>query len=86
MSEVLRAAGRGVAAARASWRASGASSRETRAQLEKERARLGTSYREELERLRDDVTRQVANEIKHLRELDRGARANVNAAEIVQDA
>jgi DNA mismatch repair protein MutS2 len=37
-------------------------------QLENERARLGTSYRDELERLRDDVSRQLANEIKNLRE------------------
>ena len=44
---------------------------EKTAQLEKERARLGTSYRDELERLRDDVTRQLSNEIKNLREMDR---------------
>jgi len=53
-------------------------------QLERERARLGTSYRDELERLRDDVTRQLANEIKNLRELDRNARASVDAKQIVQ--
>ena len=53
-------------------------------QLEKERARLGTTYREELERLRDDVARQLTNEIKNLRDLDRAARASVNAAEIVR--
>jgi DNA mismatch repair protein MutS2 len=56
---------------------------ESREKLEKERAKLGSSYREELERLRDDVTRQVAAELKHLRELDRDARANVKAQEIV---
>jgi DNA mismatch repair protein MutS2 len=56
---------------------------ESREKLEKERAKLGSSYREELERLRDDVTRQVAAEVKHLRELDRDARANVKAKEIV---
>src|SRR4029077_10228671 len=39
--------------------------------LDQERARLGGSYREELERLRDDVTRQVSAEIRNLRELDR---------------
>ncbi|HJW92468.1 MAG TPA: Smr/MutS family protein [Thermoanaerobaculia bacterium] len=44
---------------------------EKTAQLEKERASLGTSYRDELERLRDDVTRQLSNEIKILREKDR---------------
>lgn len=53
-------------------------------QLERERARLGTSYRDELERLRDDVTRQLSSELRHLRELDRSARASVNAAEVVQ--
>jgi DNA mismatch repair protein MutS2 len=55
-----------------------------RAKLEKERSRLGNSFREELDRLRDDVQRQVAAEIKNLRESDRNARANVNAAEIVR--
>ena len=57
---------------------------EKAAQLEKERARLGASYREELERLRDDVTRQLANEIKNLRDMDRAARASVNASEVVR--
>ena len=57
---------------------------ERSAQLEKERARLGASYREELERLRDDVTRQLANEIKNLRDMDRAARASVNASEVVR--
>jgi DNA mismatch repair protein MutS2 len=56
---------------------------ESREKLENERAKLGSSYREELERLRDDVARQVAAELKHLRELDRDARANVKAQEIV---
>ena len=55
-----------------------------RAKLEKERSRVGSSFREELDRLRDDVQRQVAAEIKNLRESDRNARANVNAAEIVR--
>ena len=50
----------------------------------KERSRVGSSFREELDRLRDDVQRQVAAEIKNLRESDRNARANVNAAEIVR--
>jgi DNA mismatch repair protein MutS2 len=52
--------------------------------LEKERTRLGTTYREELERLRDDVSRQVANEIKNLREMDRAARASLNANEVLR--
>src|SRR6185436_12056044 len=56
---------------------------ETRETLDKERAKLGSSYREELERLRDDVTRQVGAELKHLRELDRDARANLKAQEVV---
>jgi DNA mismatch repair protein MutS2 len=57
---------------------------ETRAALEKERAKLGSSYRDELERLRDDVSRQVANEIKNLREMDRSSRATLNAQNVVQ--
>ncbi|HEX8252457.1 MAG TPA: Smr/MutS family protein [Thermoanaerobaculia bacterium] len=52
--------------------------------LEKERLRLGTTYRDELERLRDDVSRQVTNEIKNLRELDRAARASLNANEVLR--
>jgi DNA mismatch repair protein MutS2 len=52
--------------------------------LEKERTRLGTTYREELERLRDDVSRQVANEIKNLRDLDKAARASINANEVLR--
>src|SRR3954454_19595340 len=56
---------------------------EKAAQLEKERAKLGTSYRDELERLRDDVTRQLANEIKNLRDMDRNARASVDAKQVV---
>ncbi|HEY2828547.1 MAG TPA: Smr/MutS family protein [Thermoanaerobaculia bacterium] len=58
---------------------------ETHAQLAKEKSRLGVTYREELERLRDDVTRQVSNEIKHLRDLDRSQRANVKAAEVLKN-
>jgi DNA mismatch repair protein MutS2 len=58
---------------------------ETRTQLEKEKSRLGATYRDELERLRDDVTRQVSNEIKHLRELDRSERANVKAVEVLKN-
>jgi len=51
--------------------------------LDQERARLGGSYREELERLRDDVTRQVSAEIRNLRELDRAGRASLNASQVV---
>jgi len=57
---------------------------EKASQLDKEKARLGVSYREELERLRDDVARQVTNEIRNLRELDRNARASIDAKQIVQ--
>jgi len=53
---------------------------EKSAQLEKERTTLGTKYREELDRLRDDVTRQLASEIKALRE----SRGTVNAPEVVK--
>jgi DNA mismatch repair protein MutS2 len=54
------------------------------AALEKERLRLGSTYREELERLRDDVARQVTNEIKTLRDMDRNARASVNANDVLR--
>ena len=57
---------------------------EKSAALEKERARLGTTYREELERLRDDVARQLAAEIKSLRDMDRAARASVNATDVIR--
>src|SRR5262249_34067731 len=56
----------------------------TREKLEAERAKLGSSYREELERLRDDVSRQGADEIKNPREMDRSARAKVSAQNVVQ--
>ena len=49
---------------------------ESREKLDREKARVGSSYREELERLRDDVSRQVSAEIKNLR-------ANANAREVV---
>lgn len=54
------------------------------AALEKERARLGVSYREELERLRDDVARQLTAELKSLRDMDRAARASVNANDVIR--
>lgn len=57
---------------------------EKAAALETERLRLGTTYREELERLRDDVTRQLTNEIKNLREMDRSARTSINASEVMR--
>ncbi len=57
---------------------------EKAAALEKERLRLGSTYREELERLRDDVTRQLTNEIKNLREMDRSARTSINASEVMR--
>jgi DNA mismatch repair protein MutS2 len=55
-----------------------------RGRLEQERAKLGGSFRQELDRLRDDVQRQVAAELKNLRESDRNTRASANAAEIVK--
>lgn len=48
--------------------------------LDNERSRVGSTYREELERLRDDVARQVTAEIQQLRQ---SARTNVNAREVV---
>jgi DNA mismatch repair protein MutS2 len=57
---------------------------EKTAALEKERTRVGASYREELERLRDDVTRQLSTEIKHLRDLDRSAREKLNPNEVLK--
>jgi DNA mismatch repair protein MutS2 len=49
-------------------------------ELDKERGKAGLSYREELERLRDDVSRQVAAELKQIRE---SSRTNVNAREVL---
>jgi DNA mismatch repair protein MutS2 len=57
---------------------------EAAARLEKERAKVGASFREELERVKDDVGRQLSNELKQLRESDRNARASVNAAEVIR--
>lgn len=58
--------------------------REKSEALEKERLRLGTTYREELERLRDDVSRQLSNEIRNLREMDRASRQSVNTGEVLR--
>jgi DNA mismatch repair protein MutS2 len=58
--------------------------REKSEALEKERLRLGTTYREELERLRDDVSRQLTNEIKNLRDMDRAARQSANPPQLLQ--
>ena len=48
----------------------------SRKKFDSERVRAGSAYREELERLRDDVSRQMAAEIKNLR-------ANTSAREVV---
>jgi DNA mismatch repair protein MutS2 len=57
---------------------------EAAAKLDAERAKVGSKYREELERLRDDVSRQLSNELKNLRELDRAARSSINAGQVVK--
>jgi len=57
---------------------------EAAAKLEKERSKVGASFREELERVKDDVSRQVTNELRQLRDADRNARASVNAAEVIR--
>ncbi len=49
----------------------------SREKFDRERAKLGSAYREELERLRDDVARQVSAEIKQLR-------ANANVREVIE--
>lgn len=48
--------------------------------LERELSRAGSSYREELERLRDDVSRQLSAEIENVRKSQR----QVHAAEVVR--
>jgi DNA mismatch repair protein MutS2 len=73
-----------LAALRGSLEADRTAMQEKAAALEKERTRLGTTYREELERLRDDVARQLTAELKSLREQDRAARASVNANEVLR--
>ena len=50
----------------------------SREKFDRERARAGAAYREELERLRDDVSRQLSAEIKNLRQS-----RNLNAREVV---
>jgi DNA mismatch repair protein MutS2 len=57
---------------------------EAAARLEKERAKVGASFREELERVKDDVSRQLTNELRQLRESDRSARASINAADVIR--
>ena len=57
---------------------------EKAAKLDAERAKVGVSYRDELERLKDDVARQVSAALKNLRDADRSARSNVSAAEVVR--
>lgn len=57
---------------------------EKAAALDAERSKVALSYREELERLKDDVGRQVSAELKNLREADRSARANVSAAVVAR--
>jgi DNA mismatch repair protein MutS2 len=46
---------------------------EKAARLEAERTKVGAKYRDELERLRDDVARQVTAELKNLKASDRPA-------------
>jgi len=57
---------------------------EAAARLEEERTRVGASFREELERVKDDVSRQLSNELKRLRDADRSARSSINAAEVIR--
>jgi DNA mismatch repair protein MutS2 len=83
MSEIV-AQQEEMAALRTSLESERKTMQDKAAALEKERTRLGTTYREELERLRDDVTRQFQAEIKSLREQDRAARASVNANEVLR--
>ena len=73
-----------LAALRTSLESERRTMQEKSAALEKERTRLGVTYREELERLRDDVTRQFQAEIKALREQDRAARASLNPNEVLR--
>jgi DNA mismatch repair protein MutS2 len=52
------------------------------AALEKERARLGSIYRDELDRLKDETGRRLNVELKSLRELQQSARGNVKASDL----
>ncbi|MGZ4810964.1 MAG: endonuclease MutS2, partial [Thermoanaerobaculia bacterium] len=61
-----------------------AHAKEAAARLDKERSKVGASFRDELERVKDDVSRQLSNELKQLRDSDRSARASVNAAEVIR--
>ena len=55
-----------------------------RTKLEAERTKLGASFRDELERVRDDVTRQLAAEIRAIREADKQSRASLSAQEVAR--
>ena len=52
------------------------------ARLEAERKKVGASFREELERVKDDVSRQVAAEIRNIRESGKVDR--LNAGEVLR--
>jgi len=78
MSEVLRQRDETLRLQR-SLEAERARVAEKTEQLEKERARVGASFREELDRLRDDVSRQVNAEIQNLR-----ASKSINAPEVLK--
>jgi DNA mismatch repair protein MutS2 len=82
MSEVLEQRD-AVARLRAELERERRAATEAAEKLEAERKKVGTSFRDELERVKDDVSRQLTAEIKSLRETDRAER--VNAAESLRN-
>ena len=54
------------------------------AALEKERLRLGGTYRDELDRLKDETGRLLNAELRQLRETERNSRAQINAARVFE--
>gem|GEM_PF-1895488 len=54
------------------------------AALEKERLRLGGTYRDELDRLKDETGRRLNAELRQLREAEKSNRAQVSAAKVFE--
>jgi DNA mismatch repair protein MutS2 len=54
------------------------------AALEKERLRLGGTYRDELDRLKDETGRRLNAELRQLREAEKNSRGQINAARVFE--
>jgi DNA mismatch repair protein MutS2 len=54
------------------------------AALEKERLRLGGTYRDELDRLKDETGRRLNAELRQLREAEKNSRSQINATRVFE--